>query len=77
MKYKQLTAADRGAIEVLLQENYTQEEIAGKLSVHPSTVTREIKTWGTPSGYYARIAQQHYERQKGRCKRYFATFEVY
>lgn len=69
MTYKQLTAADRGAIEVLLQENYTQEEIAGKLGVSPSTVSREINMRGTPSGYYSRIAQEHYERLRQRCRR--------
>jgi len=34
MTYKQLTAADRGAIEVLLFENYTQEQIAGMHLIH-------------------------------------------
>lgn len=69
MNYQQLTAADRGAIETLLQENYTQEKIAGKLRVHPSTVSRETKTRGTPSGYFARIAQEHHERMRERCRR--------
>lgn len=69
MKNQQLTAADRGAIEVLLQENYTQKDIAGKLGVHPSTVSREVKTRGTPSGYYSCIAQSHYERLRQRCRR--------
>ncbi len=69
MNYQQLTAADRGAIEVLLQEHYTQIEIAGKLGVNPSTVSREIKMRGTPSGYYSRIAQEHYERLRQRCRR--------
>jgi hypothetical protein len=41
MTYKQLTAADRGAIEVLLQENYTQSKMAEKLGVDPGTVSRE------------------------------------
>ena len=56
MNYQQLTAADRGAIEALLHENYTQESIAGKLGASPSTVSREIQMRRTPSGYYARIA---------------------
>lgn len=69
MKYQQLTAADRGAIEVLLHEQYTVTKIAKKLGVNPSTVSREIQKRGTPSGYFAKIAQEHYERLRKRCRR--------
>ena len=69
MIYKQLTAADRGAIEILLQENYTQQEIAKKLEVHESTVSREINNRGTPMGYFADVAQNHYERLRKRCRK--------
>ncbi|MBD3250206.1 MAG: helix-turn-helix domain-containing protein [Candidatus Pacebacteria bacterium] len=34
MKYNQLTAADRGAIEVLLKKNYTLTEIANEIGFH-------------------------------------------
>jgi len=40
---KHLTAADRGKIEILLQENYTNKQIAIKLSRNLSTISREIK----------------------------------
>jgi len=62
MSYKHLTAAVRGAMEALLNEQYTQKEVAGKLGVSESTVSREIQKRGTPSGYFAAIAQSHYER---------------
>lgn len=68
MKYKQLTAAARGAIEILLKENYTQVDIARKLGVSKGTVSREIKKRGTPSGYFADIAQDHYERVRNNCR---------
>lgn len=69
MTYKQLTAADRGAIEVLLQEHYTQVSIAKKLEVDPSTVSREIKERSTPSGYFATIAQEKYLALREKCRK--------
>lgn len=69
MMYKQLTAAGRGAIEVLLLEQYTVSEIARKLGVHVATVSREIKNRGTPMGYFADIAQDHYTRMRLRCRK--------
>lgn len=54
---------------MLLQENYTQEEIAKKLGFHESSVSREINNRGTPMGYFADIAQSHYERMRSKCKR--------
>lgn len=69
MSYHQLTAAGRGAIEVLLLEQYTVSEIARKLGVHVATISREIQTRGTPSGYSAHIAQAHYERMRARCRK--------
>ena len=69
MSYHQLTAAGRGVIEVLLLEQYTVSEIARKLGVHVATISREIKMRGTPMGYYATIAQDHYERMRLRCRK--------
>jgi len=37
---KQITAADRKAIEVLLKENYTPSSIAKKLGFHRLTILR-------------------------------------
>ena len=67
MNYKHLTAAVRGAMEALLKENYTKKEVADKLGIHKSTVSREIQKRGTPSGYYASIAQSHYQRARISC----------
>lgn len=43
MTYKQLTLQKRYQIWALLQQGYTQKEIADHIGVHPSTVSREIK----------------------------------
>jgi len=69
MKYTQLTAAARGAIEVLLEENYTRKEIADKLGVHKSTVSREINKRRTPNGYFAEVAQLHCERLRKKSRK--------
>ena len=69
MSYHQLTAAGRGAIEVLLLEQYTVSEIARKLGVHVATISREITMRGTPMGYFADIAQAHSERMRLRCRK--------
>ncbi len=59
--YKQLTAADRKVIEVLLRKHFTPKQIAKELQVDKSTVCREIKSRSTPNGYFANIAQIDYE----------------
>lgn len=68
MNYQHLTAAARGAIEILLQEKYTVRAIARKLGRSPSTVSREITQRGLPTGYRAAYAQAHYQKQRLRCR---------
>lgn len=66
---KHLTAADRGRIEVLLQEKYTNKDIARKLGRDPGTIGREIRKGLDGSGTYrAWIAQVAYETNRKRCK---------
>jgi len=66
---KHLTAADRGKIETLLQEQYTNKQIAMRLGRDPSTIGREIKKGLDGSGiYHAWIAQVAYESNRKRCK---------
>lgn len=66
---KHLTAADRGRIEILLQEKYTNKQIADKLAKHPTTIGREITKgmdgWGK---YQAWIAQVAHETNRKRSK---------
>lgn len=61
---KHLTAANRGAIEILLSEDFTLSEIAGKIGVHKSTISREMKRHGTPRGYFAETAQINADARK-------------
>lgn len=66
---KHLTAAQRGNIETLLQEQYTNKEIAKRLGRDPSTISREIKKGLDGSGIYrAWVAQVAYETNRKRCK---------
>lgn len=70
-KYKQLTAAQRSKIEILVQEKYSVSSIALKIGVHKSTVSRELKRRSAPKGYFAEVAQLNYEscREKSGRKR--------
>jgi len=69
VKMKHLTAADRGKIEILLQQKYTNKEIAKKLGRDPSTIGREIVKGLDGSGIYrAWVAQTAYETNRKRCK---------
>jgi len=68
MKYKQITAADRGAIEILLKKDYTASNIAKILGRHKSTICREINQRSTPSGYFAQEAHLDYESKRVKCK---------
>lgn len=68
MKYKHLTAAQRGAIQGLLQANCTLKKIAEILGVSLATVSREINKRSTPKGYLANIAQLDYQERRRNCK---------
>ena len=67
--YKQITVADRKAIEVLLSENYTLTCIAGILRVDKSTICREINKRSTPNGYFADVAQLNYDKKRRKTGR--------
>ena len=63
---KQLTAADRGKIEILLDKNYSLSDIAKSIGKHKSTISREVRNRGTPNGYFADIAQLDYKTKQKR-----------
>jgi len=66
---KHLTAADRGKIEILLQEDYTQNMIAKRLGRSPSCISREIEKGLDGSGIYkAFVADCAYSANRRRCK---------
>ena len=67
--HKKLTAVDRGAIEVLLRNNYTPAQIARELGFNRSTISREINKRSTPNGYFAKYAQTDRDSKKSRSRR--------
>ncbi len=69
---KHLTAAQRGNIETLLQEKYTNKQIAEKvLGRDPSTISRENVKKGLDGNgiYHAWVAQVAYQTNRKRCKK--------
>jgi transposase, IS30 family len=63
-----LTAAQRGNIETLLQEKYTNKQIGEKLGKHETTILREVAKGLDGNGIYqAWIAQVAYETNRKRC----------
>ncbi len=56
-KYSHLTAAERGAIAALLNEQYTVTEIAAKLGRNKSSISREIVKRSIEGRYDASLAQ--------------------
>ena len=64
-----LTAAQRGNIETLLQEKYTNKEIGIKLGKHATTIGREIARGLDGAGIYRPfVAQVAYETNRKRSK---------
>lgn len=53
-RYNHLTLDDRAVISVMKGEGFSQKEIADKLKIAPSTISRELKRNAPPlhSGYY-------------------------
>jgi IS30 family transposase len=64
-----LTAAQRGNIETLLQEKYTNKDIAMRVGKDTSTIGREITRGADGAGIYrAFVAQVAYEANRKRSK---------
>ena len=67
MSYSHLTITDRIKIETYLELGLKPYQIASKLGVHKSTISRELRR--CQNGYSAVLAQEEYDRrakQKGR-----------
>ena len=67
MSYSHLTITDRIKIETYLDLGLKPCQIASKLSVHKSTISRELRR--CQNGYSAALAQEQYDhraKQKGR-----------
>lgn len=66
--FKQLTDSDRAKLEVLIKEGYLQKEVAKKLGVSKSTISRELSRHSTPHGYFCKMAQARHEHKRKSCK---------
>ena len=67
MSYFHITITDRIKIETYLELGLKPCQIASKLSVHKSTISRELSR--CKNGYSAALAQEQYDhraKQKGR-----------
>ena len=66
--FKQLTLDDRIQLEVLSREGKTNQEIGESLGVDRTTVWREKKERGTPTGYHAKMAEVNYRVKRQACR---------
>lgn len=66
--FRQLTDSDRAKLEVLIKEGYLQKEVAKRLGVSKSTVSRELSRHSTPHGYFGKMAQARHEHKRQRCR---------
>ncbi len=67
-KFRHLTEVDRAQIEAWTASGVSQTDIAKKLGVHRSTITRELKRFTTPHGYKARMAHARHKQKRTACK---------
>lgn len=68
MSHNKLTLKQRFKIETLLEEGYFQKDIAYRINVDPSTVSREISRCGSGT-YDARTAHTQSVRRRKKAKR--------
>ena len=75
-KYKQLTLEQRYEIQTYLKEGKIQKEIATLLSVHKSTISREIERNSAGCKYKAEEAQRRCSYKKGHRQPYKLTESI-
>lgn len=64
-----LTAADRGSIETLLRDQYTNKAIAARIGTDPATIGREIRKGTDGHGAYRSwLGQVAYDTNRARCR---------
>jgi len=68
MSYVHCTLVERGKLEVLLSQGMSYAGIARLLGRHPSTVSREVRRNGSPSGYRAERAQKRCRARRKPCR---------
>ena len=68
MSYRHCILAERGQIELLVNQGKCCAEIGRILGRHRSTVSREIRRNGTAQGYFAEPAQARYKTRRRACR---------
>jgi len=66
-KFKQLDFKQRKTIEKLLKKGWLQKDIATRLGVNKSTISREISTHSRDGVYWADLAQIYHSRKRKKC----------
>jgi len=68
MSYKHFTMAERGKIEIMVEQGMSSAAIAEKLGRHRTSVMREIRRNRSKTGYHAEKAQKQYIRRRKACR---------
>ena len=69
MSYRQLTQEQRYQIYALMRADFSQRQIAAELSVHPSTISRELRRGRGRRGYRPKQAQEKARARQRRRSR--------
>lgn len=62
--YEQLTQSKRYQLQALLQNDHSQQAMAETLSVHKSTISRELSRNSDQSGYFPEAAEKRKTERK-------------
>lgn len=76
MSYQQLTEGKRYQISILLAEGISFSQIAQKIGVHRSTISRELKRNGQSDGYLPDHAQRCAQRRKASAAKFKIAPEI-
>ena len=68
MTYTQLTQEQRYQLDALMKADFSQRQVAAELSVHPSTISRELRRGRGRRGY--RPEQAHEKARARQLRRY-------
>ena len=68
MSYKHFTLAERGKLELMVEQKMTYTAIADKLGRHRTSVMREIRRNKRKTGYNAEQAHKQYLKRRKACR---------
>ena len=71
MRYQRLTLGERYQIMGFIKSKLSVRAMAAIMNRHPSTISREIRRFGTRAEYGPTIAQKQYQKRRSRVHRPF------